>query len=84
MKGLTEVKEAVRSLFDLIILNADREDAEKPLLEVTLNRIFLGSPGTGKTTVAKLYAQILKDLGLLSKGEVILKNSSDFIGTLLH
>ena len=39
--------------------------------------------GVGKTTVAGLYARILVDLGLLSKGEVILKNSSDFIGSAL-
>lgn len=35
----------------------------------------------GKTTVAKLYAGILADLGLLSKGEVVLKTASDFIGS---
>jgi SpoVK/Ycf46/Vps4 family AAA+-type ATPase len=39
--------------------------------------------GTGKTTVAKLYAHILADMGLLSKREVILKNSSDFVGSAL-
>jgi SpoVK/Ycf46/Vps4 family AAA+-type ATPase len=40
-------------------------------------------PGTGKTTVAKLYAEILKDLGLLSKGELIVTNASDFIGQVM-
>lgn len=38
---------------------------------------------TGKTTVAKLYARILVDLGLLSKGEVIEKNPSDFVGSVI-
>ena len=41
------------------------------------------NPGTGKTTVAKLYGLILADLGLLSKGDVVLTNSSDFIGSAL-
>ena len=83
MEGLVEVKQAVKELLQLVVLNADREDAEKPMLDVNLNRVFLGNPGTGKTTVARLYAQILKDLGLLSKGEVILKNPSDFVGSAL-
>ena len=51
--------------------------------DVALNRIFLGNPGTGKTTVAHLYAQILRDFGLLSKGEVVSKAASDFIGAVL-
>lgn len=80
LEGLTEVKESLTNLMDLVVENADREDEEKPLLEISLNRVFLGNPGTGKTTVAKLYARILSDLGLLSKGEVILKNASDFVG----
>lgn len=37
----------------------------------------------GKTTVAKLYGQVLKDLGLLSKGEVVIKAPADFIGSVL-
>ena len=83
MEGLAEVKQAIKELLQLVVLNADREDAEKPMLDVNLNRIFLGNPGTGKTTVAALYAQILKDLGLLSKGDVILKNPSDLVGSAL-
>ena len=38
---------------------------------------------SGKTTVAKLFAGILADLGLLSKGEVVLKTASDFVGSAL-
>ncbi len=45
--------------------------------------MFVGNPGTGKTTVAKLYGEILKHLGLLSKGDVIIKNPSDFVGNVL-
>lgn len=71
MEGLKEVKNAIRSLVELVITNADREEEEKKPLEVALNQIFLGNPGTGKTTVARLYARILGDLGMLSKGKVI-------------
>jgi SpoVK/Ycf46/Vps4 family AAA+-type ATPase len=83
MEGLHSVKNSIRSLLELVIENADREEQEKPMLEVALNRIFLGNPGTGKTTVAGLYAQILTDIGMLSKGEVIFKTASDFVGGAL-
>jgi SpoVK/Ycf46/Vps4 family AAA+-type ATPase len=43
----------------------------------------LGNPGTGKTTVARLYGQILKDIGLLSNGEVVERKPSDFVGSVL-
>ena len=83
MEGLKEVKHAVDLIIQLVIHNSEREEREEKPLEVSLNRIFLGNPGTGKTTVAKLYAEILKHLGLLSKGDVIYKTCSDFIGSVI-
>ena len=67
--GLKAVKQSVKALFDSIQYNYERELDESPLLQFNLNRVLLGSPGTGKTTVAKLYGQILADIGLLSNGE---------------
>lgn len=47
---------------------------------VPLNQLFMGQPGTGKTTVATLYGKILADMGLLGGGDVVLKTPSDFLG----
>lgn len=81
--GIKTVKESVQVLFDSIQHNYHRELEEKPLVQYSLNRVFLGSPGTGKTSVAKLYGRTLADIGLLSNGEVVIKNPSDFVGSVL-
>ncbi|KAF1814036.1 P-loop containing nucleoside triphosphate hydrolase protein [Eremomyces bilateralis CBS 781.70] len=83
MIGLDSVKTAVAALVDSIQQNYVRELEEQPPIEYSLNKVLLGSPGTGKTTVAKLYGGILVDLGLLSRGEVVVKNPSDFVGAIL-
>ncbi|KAF2713834.1 P-loop containing nucleoside triphosphate hydrolase protein [Pleomassaria siparia CBS 279.74] len=81
--GLTMVKESVQVLLDGIKYNYQRELEEKPLIQYSLNRCFIGSPGTGKTSVAKLYGRMLADIGLLSNGEVVVKNPADFVGSAL-
>ncbi|GFH21452.1 NFX1-type zinc finger-containing protein 1, partial [Haematococcus lacustris] len=81
--GLQSVKDSVANLLQLIRTNAELEEAEKPVKEVALNRVFLGNPGTGKTTIAGIYGRVLRDLGLLSKGDVVVKNPSDFLGSVL-
>ncbi|KAI3595828.1 nfx1-type zinc finger-containing protein 1 [Moniliophthora roreri] len=81
--GLEVVKQTVRNLVKIAQVNEQRELQGKKPLEVLLNRIFLGPPGTGKTTVAKVYAKILKQLGYLSYGEVITKHATDFIGRFI-
>ncbi|RSL58858.1 hypothetical protein CEP54_007559 [Fusarium duplospermum] len=81
--GLDQVKGCVKRLVGMIKLNYQRELREDSPLKFSLNQLFVGAPGTGKTTVAKLYGRILSDLGYLSKGDVVLKNPADFIGECL-
>lgn len=83
LEGLQPVKDQVEQLITLVDRNWHRELREEPPLEVVLNRVFLGNPGTGKTTVAALYGKLLGEMGLLSKGDVVLKNPSDFVGDVL-
>ena len=83
LTGLKSVKDSVEALFNQIEFNYQRELEEKPPIACSLNRVLLGSPGTGKTTVAKLYGRILADLGLLSNGKVVVKNPADFIGSVI-
>lgn len=80
MVGLEHVKKAIGELLVRAKANYRREIRGQEPLKISLNRIFLGPPGTGKTTVAKLYGQILADLGVLTTQEVVFKTPADFVG----
>lgn len=80
MVGLEDVKKAIGELLVRAKANYRREIRGQEPLRTSLNRVFLGPPGTGKTTVAKLYGQILADLGVLTTQEVVFKTPADFVG----
>lgn len=77
--GLDDVKESILAIVNQVNQNYIREMRGDEPLYASPNRVFLGPPGTGKTTVAKLYARILADFGILSKGDVIVKNPTDLL-----
>lgn len=71
LTGLQAVKEDLKSLINLIRVRKMREDRGMPQSAMTLHMAFLGNPGTGKTTVARILAGIYKSLGVLSKGQLV-------------
>jgi SpoVK/Ycf46/Vps4 family AAA+-type ATPase len=78
--GVPEVKKAIYSIVESMLSNYDKELQAQDTDSICLNRVFVGNPGTGKTTVAKLYARILCAAGMLSKDDVAERSASDFVG----
>lgn len=68
--GLEGVKKDVYELINLLEIQKKRSSQGLKNIEVTLHTVFLGPPGTGKTSVARLLSRIFKHLGFLSKGQM--------------
>ena len=69
--GLDDVKKDVKNLINLVKVRRLRQENGLPVPPMSLHMVFIGNPGTGKTTVARLISGLYASIGVLSKGQLV-------------
>ena len=77
--GLSAVKEDVNLLIHTITINEERKKMNLSVPDFSKHLVFYGNPGTGKTTVARIIANLYKELGVISKGQFVETDRSGLV-----
>jgi SpoVK/Ycf46/Vps4 family AAA+-type ATPase len=77
--GLVEIKQEVKALAAFVQMQQVRRNQGIPIVPIQLHSVFTGNPGTGKTTVAKIYSELLRDTGMLKRGHLIVATRADLV-----
>jgi SpoVK/Ycf46/Vps4 family AAA+-type ATPase len=80
MIGLDAVKREVTDVIDLIASTEARARAGLPTPTISRHLVFAGAPGTGKTSVARVYGQLLTAMGVLRTGQLVEVSRADLVG----
>ncbi|MBO6297682.1 MAG: AAA family ATPase, partial [Lachnospiraceae bacterium] len=78
--GLVEVKRRVQEMMHLQIVRRRCAELGIRRAPVSMHMAFIGNPGTGKTTVARILGQVYKEAGILTKGHLVEVGQADIVG----